>query len=179
MTHDQGRDQDQDRPAAVTLAVALLTAGGAMLILGGVFTAWVDFSALRQVAPATVADGAVREAVLFYRGVGILAALAGAALIALAWRARRRDVRARRAAISLAFAIVVLAAVGAVLAATHILTLLSLPLIIVGALLLGRPATAAWFAGAYPGYPGYPGFPEEPQFIEYPDNPQSPEPRDG
>jgi len=172
MTHDQ----DQDRPAAVTLAVLLLSTGGAMLILGGVFTAWVDFSSLRQVAPATVTDGAVREAVLFYRGVGILAALAGAALVALAWRARRRDVRARRAAISLAFAIVVLAAVGAVLAATHILTLLSLPLIIVGALLLARPATAAWFAGAYPGYPG---FPEEPQFTEYPDNPESPEPRGG
>lgn len=163
----------QARPTAVTVAVWLLMAGAGLLVAGGLLTASVNFTTLRQLAPATVADQSIREALLFYRGAGILAAAAGAALALFSWRTRRGDVRARRAAMSLGLAVVVLVGVGAVFAGTHILTLLSLPLVIVGALLLGRPATAAWFAGDYPSYAGHSDLGEEPQFVEYPEFPRA------
>ena len=165
------------RPTAVTVAFWLLLAGAAMLVVGGLLTALVSFGTLRQVAPATVADQSIRDALPFYRGAGTLAALAGVALAAFAWRAWRGDPRARRATMSLALAIVVVVAVGAVFAGTQILTLMSLPLVIIGTLLLGRPASAAWFAGGYPdepdsGEPPFTEYPQYPQDSQYPQDPQ-------
>jgi hypothetical protein len=48
---------------------------------------------------------------------------------------------------ALSLAIVVLVAVAAVLSGTHILALLSILPIIVGTLLLSRPAVVEWYAG--------------------------------
>ncbi|MDA2992185.1 MAG: hypothetical protein O3B27_11585, partial [Actinomycetota bacterium] len=74
--------------------------------------------------------------------------VAAAALIAFAVRARARDPRSRRATVALALAIVVVVALAAVFAGTHILALLSLLPIIVGTLMLGRPALLGWYADA-------------------------------
>jgi hypothetical protein len=64
-----------------------------------------------------------------------------------AGRARIRDLRSRRAAMALGLAIVVLVAVAAVFSGTHILALLSLIPIVIGTLLLSRPAVVEWYAG--------------------------------
>ena len=134
------------RPAGVSTASWLLVVGGVMLMAGGVMAAAVSFGALREAAPPTVGDDAVRDYALLYRGAGVLFCIAAAALIALAVRARGPDPRFRRAAIALGLAIVVIVAVASVLAGTHILALLSLLPIIVGTLLLGRSAAIGRYA---------------------------------
>jgi hypothetical protein len=135
------------RPGAVTAACWLLVAGAALLMSGGLLAALMSFDSLRQAAPPTVTDDAVREYARLYHGSGVLFAVAGLALAWFAARARNRDPRSRRAAMALALTVVVLVAVAAVFAGTHILALLSLLLIIIGALLLGRPAVVEWYAG--------------------------------
>ena len=65
----------------------------------------------------------------------------------MATRARLRDLRLRRAIMTLGLTIVVLVGLASVFAGTHILALLSLLPIIVGTLLLGRPAVVEWYAG--------------------------------
>ncbi len=130
------------RPAGPGAAFWLLVVGGVMLMLGGFMAATKSFDALRQAAPATVPDQAVRDYALLSRSAGVLFCIAAAALIALAVRARGPDPRFRRAAIALGMAIVVIVAVAWVLAAgTNVLALLSLLPIIVGTLMLGRTAT--------------------------------------
>ena len=72
--------------------------------------------------------------------------MAGVALAVMAARARRRNPRLRRAAMTLGLPIVVLVGVAAAFAGTHILALLSLLPIVVGTLLLSRPAVVEWYA---------------------------------
>ena len=135
-------------PRGVNTAFWLLVVGAVMLMLGGLMAATVSVDALRQAAPATVSDEAVRDYARLYRGAGILFCVAAAALTAFAVRARARDPRSRRATVALALAIVVVVALAAVFAGTHILALLSLLPIIVGTLMLGRPALLGWYADA-------------------------------
>ncbi|MBU3750154.1 MAG: hypothetical protein FGM52_06830 [Mycobacterium sp.] len=137
----------EHRPSAVTTACWLLVLGAVMLIVGGVLAGLMSFDAIRHTAPPTVTDDAVRAYTRLYRGAGILFGLAGVALVWFAANARRRDLRSRRAAMALSLSIVVLVAVAAVLSGTHILVLLSLIPIIVGTLLLSRPAVVEWYAG--------------------------------
>jgi len=136
------------RPGVVSGAVWALVIGAVMLAAGGLITAGVSFDTLREVAPASVPDESIRSSLWLYRGVGILFAAAAAALIATTVRAGRGDPRFRRATTALALTITVLVALTAVLAGTHILALLSMVPIVVGILLLSRPASMAWFAGA-------------------------------
>ena len=68
-------------------------------------------------------------------------------LAALTGRARDRDPRSRRAAMTLGLTIVVLVGLAGVFAGTHILALLSLLPIVVGTLLLGRPSVVEWYTG--------------------------------
>lgn len=135
------------RPSAVTAACWLLVLGSALLIAGGVLSALVSFDSLREAAPATVTDDAVRSYARLSRGIGALFAVTGAGLTWFAARARNRDPRARRAAVALGLAVVVVVAVAAVFAGTHILALLGLLPIIIGALLLNRPSVVDWYAG--------------------------------
>lgn len=138
----------ESRPSAVTTACWLLVAGGALLILGGVLASLVSFDSLRQAAPPTVTDDALHDYARLYRSAGILFGIAGVGLAWFAIRARARDLRARRAAMTLGLAIVVVVAVAAVFSGTHILALLSLVPIVVGTLLLSRPGVLDWYAGA-------------------------------
>lgn len=139
-------DVNDSRPAAVTAAFWALLVGAVLLMAGGLIAATVGFDSLRQAAPPTVSDDALRNYARLYRGAGILFALAAAGLAVLAMRARDGDPRFRRAATTLGLAIVVLVGLAAVFAGTHILALLSLLPIVVGTLLLGRPGVAEWYA---------------------------------
>ena len=141
------RPANESRPSAVTAAVGLLVIGAVLLIAGGLLATLVSFDSLRQAAPLTVTDEALNDYARLYRGAGILFGLAGVALIWFAAQARRRDLRARRAAMALGLVVVVLVAVAAVFSGTHILALLSLLPIVVGVLLLSRPAVLDWYAG--------------------------------
>jgi hypothetical protein len=135
------------RPSAVTAACWLLAIGAVLLIAGGLLAGFVNFDSVRPTAPPTVTDEAIHAYVRLHRGAGILFGLAGLALAVFAGRARIRDLRSRRAAMALGLAIVVLVAVAAVFSGTHILALLSLIPIVIGTLLLSRPAVVEWYAG--------------------------------
>lgn len=135
------------RPRQITVALWLMGLGAVMLLAGGLVTASVSFDTLRQVAPPSITDESVSASLWLYRGAGVLFAAAGAGLLALTLRSRRRDPRFRRATVSLALVIVVLVAVAAVFAGAHILAVLSVLPIIAGALFLGRSSSVAWFAG--------------------------------
>jgi len=135
----------ESRPGVVTAAFWLLIVGAVLLMTCGLLAAAVGFDTLRQAAGPSVSDQSIRDYLRLYRGAGVLFALAAAALAVFAVRTRNRDPRSRRAAVSLGLAIVVLVAVAAVFAGTHVLALLSMVPIIVGALLLGRPAAVDWF----------------------------------
>jgi membrane protease YdiL (CAAX protease family) len=137
----------ETRPSAVTTACWLLVLGAVLLMAGGLLAGLVSFDSLRQTSPPSVTDDAVRAYARLYRGAGLLFGFAGLALVWFAGRARRRDLRSRRAAMALSLAFVVLVAVAAVLSGTHILALLSILPIIVGTLLLSRPAVVEWYAG--------------------------------
>lgn len=136
----------ESRPAAVTTAFWVLIVGAVLLMAGGLMAATVGFDALRQAAPATVPDEAVRNYGRLYRGAGTLFCVAAVGLAVLVVRARDRDPRARRAAMTLGLTIVVLVGLAAVFAGTHILALLSLVPIVVGTLLLSRPNVIEWYA---------------------------------
>ena len=138
--------ETEHRPSVVTTACWLLVVGAVLLIAGGLITATVSFDTLRKAQPPTVTDESVGHLLTMSRGVGVLFALAGIALVWLAQRARQRDLRFRRAVIALALSIIVLVALASVYAG-HILALLSLLPIIVGTLLLSRPAVLDWYVG--------------------------------
>ncbi len=137
------------RPGVVTAACWLLVAGAVLLMTGGLLAATVGFDYLRQMQPPAVSDQSVRDLLWQYRGSGTLFCLAALILLVFAIRARRRDARSRRAAIAVGLVIVVLVSIvaGLQIAGLHILSLFSLVPIIVGTLLLGRPAAAEWFNG--------------------------------
>lgn len=135
------------RPAVVTRGVWALLIGAVLVAAGGMVTAAVSFDTLRQVASPAVDDETVRSSLWLYRGVGALFVLSAAGLVFVTARAARGDVRYRRATTALALAVVVLVSLAAVLVGTHILALLGVLPILIGVVLLGRPASAAWFAG--------------------------------
>lgn len=136
-----------NRPALVRRAVWLLVGGAVLVAAGGMLTAAVSFDTLRQVASAAVDDETVRSSLWLYRGVGMLFVLAAAGLIFVAVRAGGGDVRFRRSTTALSLAVVVLVSLAAVLVGTHILALLGVLPILLGVVLLGRPAAIAWYAG--------------------------------
>jgi hypothetical protein len=138
--------ETESRPSAVTTACWLLVIGAVLLIAGGLLASLASFDTLRKAQPPTVPDESVHHLVTMNRGIGILFVLAGVGLVWLAARARRRDLRFRRAAMALALTIIVLVSVASVFAG-HILALLSLVPIIVGTLLMSRTGVLDWYAG--------------------------------
>lgn len=93
-------------------------------MVGGMIAATADLSGLNTA---------------LFRGVGVLTVLGGAAMAYLAGRSRSGEPRFRRAAIALSLTLVVLiglaAAVGGVV---HILTLLGVLVLIIGAIVNAR-----------------------------------------
>ncbi len=138
--------ETESRPSAVTTACWLLVIGGVLLVAGGLLASLASFDTLRKAQPPTVPDESVHHLVTMNRGIGVLFVLAGVGLVWLASRARRRDLRFRRAAMALALTVIVLVSVASVFAG-HILALLSLVPIIVGTLLLSRTGVLDWYAG--------------------------------
>jgi uncharacterized membrane protein len=136
-----------ERPVAVNTAFWILVVGAALLLVGGLMAASVSFDYLRNSVPPTVSDDGVRSYARFYRGAGVLFSLAAVALVAFAARARSRDPRSRRAAMALGLTIVVVVGVVAALGFSTTPSLLSLLPIVVGTLLLSRPAVVEWYAG--------------------------------
>lgn len=136
------------RPGVVTGAVWALLIGGVMLAAGGLTTAGVSFDTLRQVASASVPDESIRASLWLYRGVGILFTAAAAALILLAVRAGRREIRFRRATVALGMTVILVVVLISAVVGTHILALLSLVPIVVGTWLLSRPAAVQWYLGS-------------------------------
>lgn len=139
----------QSRPGAVTAAFWLLVVGGVLVMFGGLMTATVTFNYLRQIQPPSISDQSVRDLIWLYRGPGILFTTAAAVLVFFTGRARNGDDRSRRAAIALAFTIVLLISIGVgfQVVALAVPMLFGLIPIIAGALLLGRPASVDWFTG--------------------------------
>lgn len=135
------------RPGAVTRAIWFVIGGAVLVAAGGMVTAGVSFDTLRQVAVPTVSDDTVRSTLWLYRGVGTLFVLAAAGLAFVAVRTLGGDIRFRRATTALSLTLVVVVSLSAVLVGTYILALLGVLPILVGIVLLGRPASTAWFAG--------------------------------
>jgi uncharacterized BrkB/YihY/UPF0761 family membrane protein len=136
----------ETRPSAVTTAYWLLVLGAALLMAGGLITASLGFETVRRTQPASVTDESVNALLWLNRGIGILFILSAVALGWLARRARRRDPRFRRAAVGLALAIVLVVAIASVFGG-FVLAPLALVPIIVGTVLLSRPAVVEWYAG--------------------------------
>lgn len=139
----------EPRPGQVTAAFWMLVIGAVLLMAGGLLAVSVSFDYLREMQPPAVSDQSIRDLLWQYRGAGILFCIAAFALLILAVRTRRRDPRYRRAAIALGLVTVILVSLFAAfqIAGLHILALLSMVPIIVGTLLLGRPAAVDWFTG--------------------------------
>jgi uncharacterized BrkB/YihY/UPF0761 family membrane protein len=136
----------ETRPSAVTTAYWLLVLGAALLMAGGLITASLGFETVRRTQPASVTDESVNALLWLNRGIGILFMLSAVALAWLARRARRRDPRFRRAAVALALATVLVVAIASVFGG-FVLAPLALVPIIVGTVLLSRPAVVEWYAG--------------------------------
>ena len=136
----------ETRPSAVITAYWLLVLGAALLMAGGLITASLGFETVRRTQPASVTDESVNALLWLNRGIGILFMLSAVALGWLARRARRRDPRFRRAAVALALAIVLVVAIASVFGG-FVLAPLALVPIIVGTVLLSRPAVVEWYAG--------------------------------
>ena len=81
-----------------------------------------------------------------FRGAGALFVVAGAALAYLAGRTRNGDLRFRNAGIGLALAVSILLALFSVLSFGLVWVLVMI-LAIVGAVLMLRPSSQAWFVG--------------------------------
>jgi uncharacterized membrane protein YidH (DUF202 family) len=135
----------ETRPSAVTTAYWLLVLGAALLMAGGLITASLGFETVRRTQPASVTDESVNALLWLNRGIGILFMLSAVALGWLARRALRRDPRFRRAAVALALAIVLVVAIASVFGG-FVLAPLALVPIIVGTVLLSRPAVVEWYA---------------------------------
>lgn len=115
----------RQRPRVVTAAFWCWQIAAVLLIVGGLIVAFADL------LPGQ-------------RGSGVIAMLAGVGMAYLAGRMRTGDTRFRRAAVALALAIVVLMPLLVMFGVVHLLTLLSVLLLIAGAVLITRPAAASW-----------------------------------
>lgn len=133
------------RPRVVTAACWLVFVGAAMVAGGGLVAAFLSFETVRASATGSMSDEQLRQALTFYRGSGAVCALAAIGLAFLVVRTRGGDARFRRATMGLGLAIIVLVGLIAVFAGAAPLTVLGLIPIIVGVLMLNRPAATSWF----------------------------------
>lgn len=134
------------RPRVVDAAFWCFIAGAVIMIVGGLMSSTATYGAARAAIDATVTDDQVRSYLTVYRVSGMGSVAAAVALAFLAGRARRGDTRFRFATLGLTFAIVVVVALLAVgVGVAQPLILLSLLPVLVGAVLLTRPAARTWY----------------------------------
>lgn len=118
----------EPRPRALNVAFWLLLVGAVMLIGGGLIAATAGIPTV-------------------FRGAGIVCVVAGAMIAYLAGRVRKNgDPRFRRATVALSLVVVLMVSLVAVFGIVHILALLSVFPLIVGAALLSRPPAATWIS---------------------------------
>ena len=120
----------QPRPRIVSIAFWCWLAGAILLILGGLLLVFSH-------GPAPV----------FFRGAGGVWIVSGALLSYLAGRARNGDTRFRRAAVGLSVALAVLLALFSVMT-SGLVWLFVLVLVMIGAVLVMRPAAQQWYVPA-------------------------------
>jgi peptidoglycan/LPS O-acetylase OafA/YrhL len=117
-----------------------------IMIVGGLMASAATFDAARAAIDPTISDEQVRSYLTIYRFSGLGTVLAAGALAFLAGRARRGDARFRLATLGLAFAMVVVVGLLVVgIGFVEPLVLVALLPILVGAALLGAPATRLWY----------------------------------
>ena len=121
------RPGSTERPRVVEVAFWLLALAGLALIASGLMLV------LSQAAVPS-----------FFRGFGVLFALAGTALAYLAGRTRRGDARFRGATVGLALALVGLLALFSLISRGWV-WLLIMAVVKVAAVLLTRPSAHDWF----------------------------------
>lgn len=115
------------RPRALNIAFWSFLVAAILLMAGGLIAATASIPAL-------------------YRGAGIVCVLVGAMIGFLAGRIRKgADPRFRRAALALSLLMVVLVSLLSAFGVVHILVLVSVLPLVVGALSLSRPAVTGWF----------------------------------
>ncbi len=135
------------RPRSVDIAFWLLIGGSVLLLAGGMLALTTTFPAVRELLDPSVSDDMVRQIVGFRRIAGVVNVVAG---LLMGWLTgklrRRRDPRFRRAVMVLALAIGVVVAMLSVVSGYALVLIAVLP-ILVGAMLLARPAATNWFAG--------------------------------
>lgn len=117
----------QSRPRVVTAAFWCWVATAAFLVAFGLLMAF-----------------STDDLPAFFRGAGVLFAVAGLTLSYLAGRARVGDTRFRRAAVALALTLVVLLALFA-LSSGGLIWLVTMILAMVGAVLIMRPTAQDWY----------------------------------
>jgi hypothetical protein len=135
----------QPRPGIVKAAFWSLLVGAVLLIAGGLLAFTLTFDVVRPMVDSSIANDVVERAVARHHAAGIGCIAAGLLLGFLAGRTRTGDARFRRATIGLGLAITVLVAAASVFTGIHLLAVLSLIPIIVGTVLLTRPAATTWF----------------------------------
>jgi hypothetical protein len=145
MNSSQREPGRPDRPRVVTAACWLVFGGAAMVAGGALASALLSFDTLRASASAAITDQQLHRTLALYRGAGTVCALAAVGLAVLVMRCRGGDVRFWRATIALALAVVVLLGLVAVFLGAHPLALIGLLPVIVGTLMLRRPAASDWF----------------------------------
>jgi peptidoglycan/LPS O-acetylase OafA/YrhL len=117
----------EPRPRAVTIAFFCWLAAAILLILGGLLLVFSN-----------------GQAPVFFRGAGVVWIVTGALLSYLAGRARGGDTRFRRAAVALSIALALLLALFAVMS-SGLVWLFVLILVLVGAVVIMRPAAQQWY----------------------------------
>jgi hypothetical protein len=81
---------------------------------------------------------------VIFRGAGVIFLLAGGGMAFLAGRSRNGDTRYRRAAIALGLTIIVVVALAALFRLVNGITLLAIPPLIAGTVLITRPAASSF-----------------------------------
>lgn len=136
----------QNRPKVVDAATWSMFVGAIMLIAGGALAAAVDGDAIRSAAVGVLAPDQAETLVLAHRIGGVLVVAAGLGIGFLSAQARRGDERYRRSGVVLSVSTVFAVLVITVFLGSHLLTILGMLPVIVGALMLTRPSARAWFA---------------------------------
>ena len=113
------------RPRVVTVAIWCWLIAAVLLIVGGMLATSVSLP-------------------IAYRAMGIITVLAGGGLAFLAGRTRTGDPRFRRAGLALSFAVIVVVALNSLIGPIHLLTVIAVVPLIIGNLMMTRPAAASW-----------------------------------
>lgn len=146
MTSPTSPQSPAARPRIVDIAFWLLAVGAVVLIMGGLQAVTMSFDTARSVAPSEATDDMVRSWLTLCRATGVFYIVVGVVLAFVAGKTRGGDPRFRRATIGLTLSAVVLAVLFTVVVGISLPVLVALAPLLIGAVLLTRPAAAQWFS---------------------------------